>query len=376
MKSIGIYIHIPFCKNKCFYCDFNSYTGLEHLFEVYVNALLKEIVKNSGKIGVPVSSIYIGGGTPNVLPAHYIAIILDVLHKYYNINNEAEISIEMNPGLITKEKLETYKSSGINRVSVGLQSMQNRLLKKIGRIHTKEQFIENYYLLRKYFNNINVDLIYALPEQTMKDWIDTLMEIVMLKPEHLSCYGLMIEEGTVFYELKRKRKLNLPDEDLEIDMFHTVINFLKSRGYAHYEISNYAFPGYECNHNILYWEDEHYFGFGAGAHSYIGNKRYSNVKDVLEYVKYINTNDNAYANENILSFEDEMAEFMFLGLRMMKGICDARFKQRFGKSMFDIYKDTIEKLKKDNLINVNGECISLTQRGIDVSNLVFEEFLP
>lgn len=376
MKDIGLYIHIPFCKSKCFYCDFNSYAGLDYLFDEYVNSLLKEIIKNSGMVGVPVSSIYIGGGTPNILPAHYIAKVLDTVYNYYKVKSSAEISIEMNPGLITKDNLNIYKNSGINRISIGVQSLQNRLLRKIGRIHTKEQFIENYNLLKKYFDNINVDLIYALPGQTIKDWFETLVELVMLKPEHISCYGLILEKGTVFYELYKKGKLQLPDDDVEIDMFHLTIDFLKNSGYNHYEISNYAISGYECRHNILYWEDEHYLGFGAGAHSYIENKRFCNIDDVAKYINLINTEGNSYTDENVLCINDEMAEFMFLGLRMMRGVCDEKFKQRFGKSMFDIYEDAIEKLKKDNLINIDDTCISLTQRGIDVSNIVFEKFLP
>lgn len=375
MREIGLYIHIPFCKRKCYYCDFNSYAGYDYLFDDYIRALLMEIESNSTK-DYNVVSVYIGGGTPNLLPPSYIEKILKSVFKNYKILDGCEITIEMNPGLITEEKLKIYKGSGINRVSIGLQAFQNRLLKYIGRIHTIEDFFENYELVKKFFDNINIDLMYALPTQTFKEWQETLKEVVKLQPTHVSTYSLILEPNTSFYRLYEKGQLPIVDEEEELKMYHWGIEFLKEKGYHHYEISNFALPTFECRHNILYWECKNYLGFGAGAHSYMADVRYSNIENIKDYIKSILERKSAVKEKIKLTKQDRMAEFMFLGMRMTKGVCDKDFKKRFGISLFEIYKKVIQKYLKEGLIEIDNECVKLTERGIDVSNVIFEEFLP
>ncbi|MDI6603935.1 MAG: radical SAM family heme chaperone HemW [Thermoanaerobacteraceae bacterium] len=375
MIEAGIYIHIPFCKKKCFYCDFNSYTGYESLYYVYTDALKKEIALRKDTLFDTVSSIFIGGGTPNVLSAECIKEILYMIYRYFNVMSDAEITIELNPGLITEERLRIYQEIGINRISIGLQAWQNRLLKRIGRLHTIEEFIENYRISRKYFSNINIDLIYALPGQTFEDWKETLSKVVELKPKHISCYGFILEKDTVFYNLYIKGKLKMPSDDFEIDLFHYTIDFLQKCGYNHYEISNYAINSYECRHNILYWKDMQYIGFGAGAYSFDGDKRTGNIKGIKEYIEMINNKRIAIIEEEQLKKEDKMSEFMFLGLRMMEGVNDREFKHRFSKSMFLVYKDAINKNIDLNLLMREGDRVYLTLKGMDVSNNVFEDFL-
>ncbi|HHW56233.1 MAG TPA: oxygen-independent coproporphyrinogen III oxidase [Clostridia bacterium] len=376
MREIGLYIHIPFCKRKCYYCDFNSYAGYDYLFDDYIRALLMEIESNSTK-DYNVISVYIGGGTPNLLPSSYIEEILKSVVKNYKILDGCEITIEMNPGLITEEKLKIYKGSGINRVSIGLQAFQNRLLKYIGRIHTIEEFLENYELVKKFFDNINIDLMYALPTQTFKEWQETLKEVVKLQPTHVSTYSLILEPNTSFYRLYEKGQLPIVDEEEELKMYHWGIEFLKEKGYQHYEISNFALPTFECRHNILYWECKNYLGFGAGAHSYTGGLRYSNIENVKDYIKGVLERKSAVKEKIELTKQDKMAEFMFLGMRMTKGVYDKDFKKRFGVSLFEIYGKVIQKYLKEGLIEVDNEYVKLTtERGIDVSNAIFEEFLP
>jgi len=375
MREIGLYIHIPFCKRKCYYCDFNSYAGYDYLFDDYIRALLMEIESNSTK-DYNVVSVYIGGGTPNLLPPSYIEKILKSVFKNYKILDGCEITIEMNPGLITEEKLKIYKGSGINRVSIGLQAFQNRLLKYIGRIHTVEEFFGNYELVKKFFDNINIDLMYALPTQTFKEWQETLKEVVKLQPTHVSTYSLILEPNTSFYRLYEKGQLPIVDEEEELKMYHWGIEFLKEKGYHHYEISNFALPTFECRHNILYWECKNYLGFGAGAHSYMADVRYSNIENIKDYIKSILERKSAVKEKIKLTKQDRMAEFMFLGMRMTKGVCDKDFKKRFGISLFEIYKKVIQKYLKEGLIEIDNECVKLTERGIDVSNVIFEEFLP
>lgn len=375
MIRSGIYIHIPFCKRKCYYCDFNSYANKEESFKPFKEAIIKEIKNRKELLKDLITSIYIGGGTPNVLPPFYIEEILNEIYKYYDISKDAEISIELNPGLINDEKLKIYKEIGINRVSIGLQAWQDKLLKKIGRIHTIRDFIGNYDMTTKYFNNINIDIMYALPDQTFDDFKETLSNVVALKPTHISCYGLILEEGTVLYKLYEDNKIKPVDDEFEMMMYHYGIDFLKDNGYEHYEISNYALPGYECQHNLLYWKDLQYIGFGPGAYSFVDNSRCGNVKDIKEYIEMIDKTGTAIKDIDVLDEKDKMSEYMFLGLRMMSGVYDRDFKSRFGKSMFSVFKDAIDKNIELNLLIREGDNIRLTQRGVDVSNNVFEDFL-
>lgn len=293
MKELGIYIHIPFCAKKCLYCDFVSYENKQELIEKYVGILNKEILECSLPVDVnlqeyEVSTIYIGGGTPSFIDSKYISEILKNIENKFNVLENAEITIEINPGTVTKEKLQDYKNSGINRLSIGLQSTNDDILKQIGRIHTYKQFLQNYNIARQIgFENINVDLMLALPNQTMQILKDSIDKIICLNPEHVSVYSLILEEETPLYNLVQKGKVSLINEELERDMYWNVKKELEKSGYEHYEISNFAKKRYNSKHNTNCWEQKEYIGFGAAAHSYIQNARYSNIADIQEYIKII-----------------------------------------------------------------------------------------
>ena len=357
---ISLYIHIPFCKSKCKYCDFLSFPKSEYT-NAYKDALLKEI--NAFDCSDTVKSIFIGGGTPSFIDSSIIAEIMQSLGKF-NISKNAEITIEANPGTLTENKLKTYKQNGINRISMGLQAWQNSLLKTLGRIHTREEFIENYYLTSKYFDNINTDLMFSLPDQTFEMWLETLENVTALKPKHISAYSLIIEEGTPFFNMD----LNLPDEDTDRKMYHSAIKYLADKGYRQYEISNFAIPGYESVHNTVYWQRGNYKGFGLGSASLIDNVRYKNTENINSYIK-----GTTITEEEILSKEDAMAEFMFLGLRMTKGISISEFSKEFGIDPLDKYKSVINKYS--NYIIINKDRLYLTSEGLDISNIIFADML-
>lgn len=360
MNEISLYIHIPFCKEKCKYCDFLSFKNTEFVKE-YKNALLKEI--NAFDCDYAVKSIFIGGGTPSYIDESIIAEIMDSLNKF-SIEKNAEITIEANPGTITESKLRLYRKSGINRISMGFQAWQNSLLKTLGRIHTREEFLKNYEIVRKYFNNINIDLMFSLPDQSFVDWQETLENITELDPEHISAYSLIVEEGTPFYNME----LNLPDEETDRKMYHYAIDFLGDKGYKQYEISNFAKTGRESVHNSVYWERGDYKGFGLGAAGMINNIRYKNTENIKDYIKGI-----TIENKEILTSQDIMEEYMFLGLRMNKGISIADFEKLFGKNIFEIYGNVFDKFK--NYFIIGNDRIALNRNGFDISNTIMCEFL-
>ena len=285
--SLALYIHIPFCKQKCLYCDFPSYQGIEHSIGSYIDCLKKEIEMTSGACkDYKVTTIYIGGGTPSYIDARHIEGILEVCRKNFEIDPDAEISMESNPGTLTKENLLIYKNAGVNRISIGLQAAQNKILKTLGRIHDFKEFEEGYYLARQAgFSNINIDLMLGLPGQTFEDWQETLEKACSLKPEHISAYSLKLEEGTPFYNKYYKEDaLELPPEEIERDMYHYAVNFLGEKGFEHYEISNFAKEGLECKHNLVYWKRGPYIGLGLGAHSFFEGKRFFNTYDMKQYI--------------------------------------------------------------------------------------------
>jgi len=295
-KEIGIYVHIPFCKKKCSYCDFCSYENKEHLISDYIKALINEIemvgvnnqidYKNKKDDLFIVKTIYIGGGTPSLIDSSYIKQIMETIFENYEVSKQSEITIEVNPGTVSLDKLETYISSGINRISIGLQSTQNNLLETIGRIHNYYDFLDTYRFAREAgFKNINVDLMIGLPNQTLNDVLLTVNEIVSLEPEHISVYSLILEEGTKLYEEVSKGKLLLPKEDEERQMYWTTKKILENNGYIHYEISNFAKTNYESKHNLDCWKQKEYIGFGAAAHSYTNKIRYSNIEEIEQYIK-------------------------------------------------------------------------------------------
>ena len=373
MKEISLYIHIPFCKQKCFYCDFPSFAGKEKYRDDYIKALCKEIENRAA--GYIIRSIFIGGGTPSYLEAAEIEKLLSTVNKL-KFKEGMEFSMECNPGTISKEKFIAMKNGGVNRLSFGLQSTDNKMLKKIGRIHTYEEFLENYNLAREIgFNNINVDLMYGLPDLTVETWTKTLNDICHLKPEHISAYSLIIEEGTAFYTLYEKDKLELPSEDDERIMDKLTKEILKNNGYHQYEISNYSRDGKECEHNKVYWKLEEYIGTGSSASSYIDGERITNKISIKDYIDAINNDGTAEADRYKNSQEDEMEEFMFMGLRLKSGISKRRFKEKFNENIESIYKQAIDKNIKRGLLYEDDENIALTDLGMDFSNDVMSDFI-
>ena len=377
MKEIGIYIHIPFCKQKCYYCDFISYSNKENRIPIYIQSLKKEI-ESCKKKNHQVKTIYIGGGTPSIIDAKYIKEILELLNKKMKVLPNAEITIEMNPGTVTEEKLKIYKQIGINRLSIGLQTNNDLLLKKIGRIHTYQQFEESFFLARQMaFNNINMDIMIGLPSQTKEDIQSMIGVIEKLKPEHISIYSLILEEGTKLNTLVEEKKEMLPDEELERKMYWTLKKEVENRGYKHYEISNFAKKGYESRHNLDCWSQKEYLGFGVAAHSYYNNIRYSNIEDMEKYIQNIEKGkmkENQILQE-IQTEEDKQKEYMLLGLRKIEGISILEFTNQFKVNPICLFKDELTKLEKQELIKISKDTIRLTDRGIDLANLVWQEFV-
>ena len=374
---LGLYIHVPFCAQKCYYCDFNSYKIKSNEKEDYLINIEREmhLYKDEFKDKY-FDTVFLGGGTPSILKSEELSRLFDKLNENFNIKKDAEITIECNPGTINKEKLKFMKKMGINRLSIGLQAVQNYHLKSIGRIHTYEEFERNYYdAIDVGFNNINIDLMYALPNQKEDEWRETLNKIISLNPSHISAYSLILEEGTKLYDMYENNEFKLLDEDTDIKMYEYTIHTLKRHGYNQYEISNYSKEGLECRHNIIYWKCDHYLGIGPGASGFIGDTRYSNIEDICEYNKCIMQNIRPVSEEIELTKKDKIEEFIFMGLRMNEGINVDIFKERFDTDFYDIYQEVMDKLIKRELVRFDGKNISLTQKGREISNSVFIEFL-
>jgi oxygen-independent coproporphyrinogen-3 oxidase len=375
MEPIALYIHIPFCVKKCAYCDFNSFAAPE-LMPSYLSALKKEMGGYKAA-GYAVKTVYMGGGTPTILNQRDLASLIQNIHSSFYIAPGAEFTVEANPGTLTKEKLLLLKHMGVNRLSIGLQAYQDRLLKVMGRIHTVKDFEESFALARQAgFDNINVDVIFGLPGQTLFDFKETLKNLVRLSPEHISCYALSVEEGTEFYNWLKQGRLFLPPEDEERAMYHEAVTFLKSRGFVQYEISNFAKPGRESRHNLAYWRDEEYLGLGAGAHSFLNGERFYNRSSLKEYIECLEGGLSPVEGRELLDKEALRAEFCFLGLRLTEGISKTDFKIRFGKDLKEVYGKAIERLKNFGLLQEDGERLKLTSKGLDLANEVFMEFLP
>lgn len=373
MKTYGLYIHIPFCAQKCFYCDFASYSGKEKLVEPYLKALDKEIrAKIKDKV---FDTVFIGGGTPSYLSAEELLTLSDSL-KEMRLTDEYEFTIECNPGNLTKEKARVIRDMGVNRLSIGLQSSNDHILMDIGRIHTFNEFRKNYLMLREMgFDNINVDLIYGLPNENVEVLQKTLDDVLDLRPDHISCYSLIIEEFTPFYYKHKKNELNLPDEETERIMNTMIIDTLMSKGYARYEISNYALPGKKCAHNIRYWEGREYAGCGTSAHEYLGGERQENIRTVEGYIRKIEEEGSASVREHQNSFEEDVEEFMFMGMRLLKGIEKERFVERFHVSMESLYEEVIRKHVEDGLLTDTPDYLRFTDKGVEFSNHVLSDFL-
>ncbi len=377
MEKLGIYVHIPFCKCKCSYCDFISFANKENNIKEYVEALKKEI-QNNNLSNCQIDTIYIGGGTPSFIDSKHIVDIIKTIKEKFIVDKNAEITIEVNPGTANEEKLKDYINVGINRLSIGLQSTNNNLLKQIGRIHTYEEFLNTYNLARKVgFKNINVDLMLALPNQTLQDLELSLENVINLKPEHISVYSLILEEGTKMYELVHSKKIEIPSDEIERKMYWNVKEKLEKSGYKHYEISNFAKKGFESKHNSNCWEQKEYLGFGLAAHSYIDSKRFCNTNNIEQYIKNIENNNfkNNIEICEIQNEEDKKKEYMLLGLRKIEGIDIQKFKNKFVDNPIYLYHKELEKLVEQELIEIDLNNIKLTNKGLDLANLVWEEFV-
>ncbi len=380
-RPLELYIHIPFCVRKCDYCDFLSRPASAMVQHGYVEQLLLEIERESGVYeGYGVVSVYLGGGTPSILADGDIRAILERIRACFYVEPDAEITIEANPGTADLDKLRAFHDCGINRISLGLQSANNEELKVLGRIHTFEDFLKTYQRVRLAgFTNVNVDLMSALPGQTLASWKSTLRRVLMLKPEHISAYSLMIEEGTPFYETYHGHPELLPSEDEEREMDYAARAILKEHGFERYEISNYALPGFECRHNVGYWTGVEYLGMGLGASSYLQGFRFRNETDLETYRKIDMKADDAdwrlHREITELSEKDKIEEFMILGLRMTRGVSGSEFLERFGQNMWNVYNHVLPKLQENGLIEVESPYVRLTDFGMDISNYVLSEFL-
>lgn len=371
-KELELYIHIPFCVRKCAYCDFLSGPADYEAQKSYKEALIREIENVESFADSEVSSIFIGGGTPSVFSEQWMAEVLEKVYTHFNVRQDAEISIEANPGTVDLGKLAVYRRAGINRISFGCQSGDNRELKLLGRIHTWEEFLESFSMAREAgFSNINVDLMSGLPGQSLASWEDSLYKTAQLKPEHISAYSLIIEEGTPF----ASQKLELPDEEEERNMYERTREILENWGYHQYEISNYARPGRECRHNLGYWQRKEYLGLGLGSASLVGETRFSNTRNMENYLNNSDSAAKIREEREILTVQEQMEEFMFLGLRMTEGISVARFYEMFGIPLEQVYGKVLEKYKRMELLEEMGGHLRLTRRGISVSNPILADFL-
>ena len=403
-KELELYVHIPFCVKKCAYCDFLSAPADVQERTLYVDALTEEIrAQKENYKDYRVSTVFMGGGTPSILNGNEITRIFDALYESFDISDSAEITVEVNPGTVTEEKAEAWKKCGVNRLSIGLQSVNDEELRMLGRIHSYREFLDTWEIVREAgFQNVNIDLISAIPGQTLESWCRTLRMAAELGPEHISAYSLIVEEGTPFYEMygentdcdsgaeigcsaeresSRSRSAcggqqifpPLPDEDTEREIYKATEKILAGYGYHRYEISNYAKEGYECRHNLGYWERKEYLGLGLGASSLINECRFHNTEDMKKYLECFGKN----IREDVesLSREDRMEEFMFLGLRKTEGISIEEFRRAFDIDIFEVYGLQIRKMEEQGLLEISDTRIRLTERGTDISNYVFSEFI-
>lgn len=369
--EISLYIHIPFCPRKCLYCDFLSFRGTQTIMENYSKALARDISLQKNKI----RTIFIGGGTPTYLPLSSWKNIYEALLDLDIVKN-IEFTVEGNPGSFTEKKLKLFKKMGVNRLSIGLQAWQNNILNNIGRIHKVEDFIECYNMARNLgFYNINVDLMFGLPGQGISDWIETLKNIIKLNPEHISCYSLIIEKKTPFYNMYKRGYISLPVEKLEREMYDFALNFLNDNGYKQYEISNFARNGFECKHNLGYWNMREYVGCGLGSYSYFNGYRYRKSKNIRKYIYESNKYNFIKYDVHKNSIEDDIEEFVFMGLRKTDGISISEFKNRFNVDIYSIYRKVINKHIKYGTLIRKGDRLYLSRRGIQVSNSVMCEFI-
>ncbi len=376
-KELGLYVHIPFCVKKCGYCDFLSWCGTSEEKETYVQALLKEIESyREFARGYRVSTVFVGGGTPSVLEAGQMEGVLGNIQEVFELEKKPEITLEINPGTVTEEKLQCYKENGVNRLSIGLQSVKNEKLEVLGRIHSYEEFLESYELARKAgFTNISVDLISSIPGQKLEEWKEELAALSALSPEHISVYQLIIEAETPFYEKYAEHEELLPDEEESREIYLWTGSFLKEQGYEQYEISNYAKPGKESRHNLKYWERGDYLGLGLGAASMVRNIRMSNTKDMKTYLERCGQPKTMREDVQFLEEARQMEEFMFLGLRKTRGVSRKEFRRIFGQEMDMVYEKALHKCLENGMLKEHKDRVYLSEEGVLLSNAVLSEFL-
>lgn len=381
MNEIGLYIHIPFCAARCHYCDFFTFAGKEHLINDYVTALCNELTSHSRSYDVTVKTIFFGGGTPSILEPSHFDKIFGALHKSFTIIPGAEVTVECNPGTLTPDKVKCLKSCGVNRVSLGVQSFNDETLKFLGRIHTSRQIVENYDLLREIgFNNINMDFISSIPGMLFSGWESTLKKAVCLSPEHISAYNFILEEETKFYKLHLKGKLQTPDEDEEACQYDFTREFLSGHGYGHYEISNFARPGFECRHNLTYWENKDYLGAGASACSLLDGIRWENVRNLKAYISKFRQLPTANCQHTTRKPKLEtrnlqIADTLMMGLRLTGGISLQEFHDRFGVSLESLRGKTINKFVELGLLEIFSGRLRFTPKGLFLSNEVLIEMI-
>jgi len=374
MKEIGLYIHIPFCRSKCLYCDFNSYEKREGEGPEYVRALLFELSAYQESYGFKYKTAFIGGGTPTVINCDLMGAIMDKVRP--QLVEGAEVTMECNPGTVNEEGLAYYRNLGINRLSIGLQAWQPELLRTLGRIHGREEFLEAFYGARKAgFSNISIDLMFALPGQTMEMWEETLLEVCRLGADHISCYSLKLEEGTKLYQLHNAGKVPMPDEDTDRDMYDKAIEILGMHGYSQYEISNFARKGMECKHNLVYWHNEEYLGIGAGSHSKLDGSRFWNYRDITRYNESLGKAELPVEGSEQPDINEDMWETIFLALRLNDGLEMTYFKDRYMTDFMGKYGATVKKLEEKGLVFLEQGRLKLTDRGRNLSNSVFIEFM-
>lgn len=377
MNKTGLYIHVPFCSSKCCYCDFNSYAGKLELVEEYFKSMKKEISLYRREMQYNlVDTIFIGGGTPSMVNPRLIGGILEECRAYFNIADQCEITIESNPGTLDEVKLQAYRNYGIGRISIGLQAYQENLLRYLGRRHSTEEFVSAVKLAQSAgFKNVNADVIFGIPGQTMEDWKDTLKVLVDLGVAHISAYSLKIEEGTRFGDMLKRGELVPMEDELDREMYHYAIDYLKQNGFTHYELSNFAKEDCQCLHNLTYWKCIEYLGLGAGAHSYLQDIRFSNVDSIEEYIDYLSMGEKPVEERFVIDFSDRMSEYMFMGLRLINGVSRTEFEDLFNQDIFIKYKESLKKLKEKRLIETDEKSVRLTKLGLDLANQVFMEFV-
>lgn len=376
MKKLGIYIHIPFCVKKCGYCDFYSVKWDEESENSYVRSAINEI---KGYVNIKdaylVDTIYIGGGTPSVIMPQNIENLIGALKNTFTVAENAEISMEANPNTLTG-KLNAYRESGINRLSIGIQSLNDNILKTIGRVHNSKEALRAIDSAQKWgFDNINGDVMFNIPGQTLEDIKDTMHQLIGKGIRHISFYSLKLEEGTPMYSMEKDKEISMPGEDLEREMYYAGREIMENHGLIQYEISNFAFKGYECRHNLKYWNQEEYLGIGPSAHSFMGNVRYSNPSSLKEYI--LNGGKEKFQRniQEVLNEDELMFEYIMLRLRLTEGLKFAEFKNKYSRDFKETYKEQIDKLLKDNLIYLDDAGIRLTHTGMDISNYVFALFM-